>query len=83
MRSELRDIMGLVEEPEFTHVFQYRKGNVQYRVGHEALIDSVERDLENHPGLFLTGSAYRGVGIPDCVAHGTKTAEEALTALVN
>jgi oxygen-dependent protoporphyrinogen oxidase len=26
------------------------------------------------PGLYLTGSAYRGVGIPDCIEQGQATA---------
>jgi oxygen-dependent protoporphyrinogen oxidase len=28
------------------------------------------------PGLYLTGSAYRGVGIPDCVKQGQATVEK-------
>jgi heterodisulfide reductase subunit A-like polyferredoxin len=28
------------------------------------------------PGLYLTGSAYRGVGIPDCVKQGQATAAQ-------
>ena len=79
--EELRDIMGLTATPEFTHVFQYRKGNVQYHVNHEELVNAVERDLKGHPGLFLAGSAYRGIGIPDCVANGTQAAERALDFL--
>ena len=27
------------------------------------------------PGLYLTGSAYRGVGLPDCIQQGQNTAE--------
>ncbi len=30
--------------------------------------------LAAHPGLFLTGSGFRGVGIPDCVADARATA---------
>ena len=32
------------------------------------------RPLGAHPGLFLTGSGFRGVGIPDCIADGRATA---------
>lgn len=79
--EELRDIMGLRAEPEFTRVFRYPKGNVQYRVHHAGLIDSVERDLAALPGLYLAGSPYRGVGIPDCIANGTAVAQAALKFL--
>ena len=38
---------------------------------------AIERALARHPGLYLTGSGFRGVGIPDCVADGRATAMQA------
>ena len=35
---------------------------------------AIDRALGRHPGLFVTGSGFRGVGIPDCVADGRATA---------
>jgi len=35
------------------------------------------------PGLHLTGSGYRGVGIPDCVADGRATAKKVCTWLAS
>ena len=32
------------------------------------------RRLDALPGLFLTGSGYRGTGIPDCIADARATA---------
>ena len=34
-----------------------------------------------HPGLALAGAAYRGVGIPDCIASGEAAAELVVEAL--
>ncbi|MCF8721293.1 protoporphyrinogen oxidase [Nitrospina gracilis] len=79
--EELQDIMGFKNEPEFYKVFQYKKGNVQYQVGHGQLIESVYNELKPFPGLYVAGSAYHGVGIPDCVLNGTRTVESALRAL--
>ena len=76
--KELNDIMGIDREPEFIKVFHNRKANVQYRVGHSALIDSVRDALKFTPGLYLTGSAYTGIGIPDCIRDGTQAATEAI-----
>ena len=47
----------------------------QYEVGHAERIEGIEAALAGSPGIFLTGSAYRGVGIADCVRHATETAE--------
>ncbi|CAI2719010.1 protoporphyrinogen oxidase [Nitrospina watsonii] len=79
--GELQDIMGFKNEPEFYKVFQYKKGNVQYHVDHGQLIESLYNELKQYPGLFVAGSAYHGVGIPDCVLNGTRTVESALRAL--
>ena len=81
VREELQDIMGISEEPLFCEVFQYRKGNVQYRVHHPQLISEIEKELTDFKGLFLAGSAYKGIGIPDCVKNGTENAESALEFL--
>jgi protoporphyrinogen/coproporphyrinogen III oxidase len=44
-------------------------------------VEAMEKMLAPYPGLFLTGSAYRGVGVPDCIHQGAQTAERALTLL--
>lgn len=76
-RNELKDILGLAAEPVISRIYRWKKANPQYEVGH---LDLVE-DLFNYcrketPGIYLTGSAYEGVGIPDCVNQGKKTAEQ-------
>ena len=35
----------------------------------------------SHPGLAVAGAAYRGVGIPDCIASGEAAAESVARAL--
>ena len=39
---------------------------------------AIDRAVARHPGLFVTGSGFRGVGIPDCVADGRATASAAV-----
>lgn len=78
VKKELVDLMDIHQEPEICKVFHNKKSNVQYRVGHAGLIDSVQKELQAFPGLFLAGSAYTGIGIPDCVQNGTRTAESAI-----
>jgi oxygen-dependent protoporphyrinogen oxidase len=33
--------------------------------------------LARHPGLFVAGSGFRSIGIPDCVADARTVAESA------
>ncbi len=81
VRQELKDIMGIDQEPEFLRVYHNRKSNVQYHVGHAELVESINKELQAHPGLFLAGSAYTGIGIPDCILNGTRAVESALNFL--
>lgn len=81
VKKELADIMGIRQEPVICKVFHNMKSNVQYRVGHAELIGSVQKELGAFPGLFLTGSAYTGIGIPDCIQNGTLAAGSAINFL--
>lgn len=75
VKQELADLMNIHQEPEICKVFHNKKSNVQYLVGHATLIESVQKELQAFDGLFLTGSAYTGIGIPDCIQNGTRTAQ--------
>jgi len=81
VRNDLKEIMGINETPVFCKVFKNQKSNVQYHVNHSERIDSIMKGLENHAGLFLAGSAYRGIGIPDCIKNGTESAESVVKFL--
>jgi len=80
-RDELRLLMGIDAEPVFSRVFRWRRSNPQYDVGHLERVQSIYAHAAEHPGLFVTGSAYEGVGIPDCVHHAQQTAEKVLEYL--
>jgi len=66
-------------DPVFTRVYRWEKANPQYEVGHlERVQEIFSTCLQEIPGIYLTGSAYEGVGIPDCVNQGKKTAAQLL-----
>jgi oxygen-dependent protoporphyrinogen oxidase len=75
-RSELRAIFGITAEPCFSRVYRWPDANPQYDLGHLERVAQIEHLCPE--GLFLAGSAYRGVGIPDCIKQGKDAAEEAL-----
>jgi oxygen-dependent protoporphyrinogen oxidase len=74
-RDELRQVIGINAEPIVTRVFRWPDGMPQYTLGHLDRVDTVEHSLEALPGLFTAGHAYRGVGIPDCIASGEAAAD--------
>jgi oxygen-dependent protoporphyrinogen oxidase len=74
VREELATYLGIRAEPLFHRIYRWRRSNPQYDVGHLDRIAAIEADLPQ--GVFVTGSAYRGVGIPDCIKQGQETAEK-------
>ncbi len=80
VRDELRQAIGITAAPIFARVFRWRKAMPQYRVGHLARVETIERRVAALRGLDLAGGAYRGVGIADCVRSGEAAAERALGA---
>jgi oxygen-dependent protoporphyrinogen oxidase len=78
-RAELRGILRIRAEPLWSRIYRWPRSNPQYDVGHLAHIDALEALCP--AGLYLAGSAYRGVGIPDCARQGRAAAAQVLTYL--
>ena len=74
VREQLLDILGITAEPLFHRIFRWHNANPQYDVGHLDRIETLEKSLP--PNLYLTGCAYRGVGIPDCIAQSKATLQK-------
>ncbi len=41
-------------------------------------VSKIRQDADGIPGLYLTGSAFRGIGIPDCVKSAMTTVDHIL-----
>jgi oxygen-dependent protoporphyrinogen oxidase len=78
-RRELRSIMGLQAAPVFHSIARWPNSMAQYTVGHEKRNARIEALVQDIPGLYLAGNAYRGIGVPDCVRMG-KDAATKITA---
>ena len=72
----LRPLLGITGEPLLSRVYRWDRANAQHEVGHLDRVAAIERALTHHPGLFVTGSGFRGTGIPDCVADGRATGKQ-------
>lgn len=80
VQGELRALMGINATPIFTRIYRWHLSNPQYDVGHLERVAAIEAALP--PNIVVTGSPYRGVGIPDCVHQGEQAAERALRAIL-
>jgi len=81
--NAMRPLIGISGDPLFTRIFRWENANAQHEVGHLDRVAAIERDLAPHHGLFVTGSGFRGVGIPDCVADARATARKVVEWLAS
>ena len=75
IRRDVSEILSIRARPYFSELNRHPASMIQYRVGHVDLVAQIRRVCGKHNGLFVTGAAYRGVGIPDCIEDGRTQAE--------
>jgi len=73
---ELTPILSLTGAPQLARVYRWRRAGAQHNVGQIARVAELERRLVSR-GLFVAGSGFRSVGIPDCIADGRAAAAAA------
>lgn len=81
VRHELAALLGVQAKPALSHVSRHQDAMPQYHLGHADRIGRIDGLLRSRAGLHLVGSAYRGVGIPDCVRGGEEAAEAVIRHL--
>ncbi len=72
--EELSPLLGLRAKPVVHRIYRHARGLPQYNVGHTKRLEAIDELVRRVPGLFLTGNAYRGVAVNDCVANGERLA---------
>ena len=84
--SSLSPLRGLNEPGAITarRVSRWPHSLPQYRPGHGHLVDGIEEALTREmPGVFVTGAAYRGLGIPACIRQGNEAAAKVTAHLAS
>lgn len=76
--DDLAALLGIESAPVLTRVSRHPAAMPQYEVGHLDRVGAIEARLAVLPGLAVAGSAYRGVGIADCIRSGEEAADRLL-----
>ncbi|MBA3530302.1 MAG: protoporphyrinogen oxidase [Ardenticatenales bacterium] len=76
--EEIERTLDISEPPDQHWLYRWPEAMPQYTLGHPERLALIEQRLAAHPGLFVAGAAYRGVGIPDCILSGEQAARAAL-----
>jgi oxygen-dependent protoporphyrinogen oxidase len=76
-REELTELLRIEGAPLFARLYRWTRQSPQYEVGHQQRLATIEARLGAIPGVFVTGSGFRAIGIPDCIADGREAAARA------
>ncbi len=73
--ADLARHVGLSRPPTTWRVNRWRNALPQYRPGHLERAAAWQRDTwDAHPGMWLTGASFAGLGLPACVRQGAEAA---------
>lgn len=73
--DEMRVVMDIKAHPDFAKVYRHEKAIPQYIKGHSKRLVAIDDILSKYRGLYITGNAYRGIGVNDCIENSYKLAE--------
>ena len=76
IRKQLRMMIGLSAEPLFTEIHRWDRAMPQYVCGHVTRLQQIRASMKELKGIHLTGAAFEGLGIPDCIREGTRLGAE-------
>jgi oxygen-dependent protoporphyrinogen oxidase len=80
MLDELGETMQLRGEPAGVRVSRWPRSFPQYTPGHLDRVATLDASLAAEaPGVVVAGAAYRGIGIPACVAQANEAARHLVT----
>jgi oxygen-dependent protoporphyrinogen oxidase len=74
VRRDLSAILSITGSPLLARVYRWRRAGAQHEVGHLTRLEQLDQRLRGVPGVFVTGSGFRSIGVPDCIADGRAVA---------
>lgn len=82
VKEDLSKLVTIKGKEDFAVISRFKEAMPQYTVGHQERLAQINAFLEKElPGVFIRGSSFTGVGVPDCIAAGEQAAEEAIQYL--
>lgn len=80
-KNEVNEIFGGKNLPVYQRCKKYERALPLYGLTHTERVEKIFNRLESVKGLALAGNAYKGIGIPDCITTGARSAEKVFNDL--
>lgn len=82
--NDLNKTIKIKNDPLFSVVTRFKNIMPQYTVGHVERLNEIKQKLTSElHGVFIAGSSYEGVGIPDCIDQGIEAVDAVLSHFDN
>jgi oxygen-dependent protoporphyrinogen oxidase len=78
---EVQDLLGVSSKPSWQKLVRWDQAMPQYLTGHLDRVKRIRELLNETPNLHVIGSAFDGVGIPQCIRLARTTAESIAAAI--
>ena len=83
IHKEITPLLGIRQEPVFSHVTIWPRALPQYNLGHTARLAALEQLRGQFPGLYFAGNYLNGPAIGTCVEQALKVADEIRVSFAN
>jgi len=70
VHADLARTLGLREAPIGRNVARWQEAMPRYTVGHLDRVAAAEDAMTGRPEIILSGAAFHGVGVPECISRG-------------
>ncbi len=72
---ELQNVLGMTGQPLCTHVSRWMHLTPQYELGHAQRLQAIQSHLDSMPAVAITGNAFHGIGIPQCIRQAQQNTD--------
>ena len=76
VEKDLQAIVGIDGKPELSKIYRWTRGIPQFKIGHKAIMMKLEDELTRNKNIHITGNAYYGISLNDCIKQSYKVAEQ-------
>jgi oxygen-dependent protoporphyrinogen oxidase len=83
IHKEITPLLGIRQEPVFSHVTIWPRALPQYNLGHTARLAALEKLRAQFPGLYFAGNYLNGPAIGTCIEQALQIADEIRVSFAN
>jgi oxygen-dependent protoporphyrinogen oxidase len=74
--GEVKDILGIQNDPVFKKVKKWETSIPQYKLGYFKLVNKIDGFKKRNRGIFFCNNFYNGISVSDCIRNSMSASDE-------